>query len=81
MLKRRKQQQVNKLGKFVEEIEALEAVNAVNRNIVILEDSIMLGTLALNQSAYMLSVLKGDPNFNKVFSALHNTAQVDVSNS
>jgi hypothetical protein len=69
------------LGKFVEELEALEAINAVNRDIAVLEEGMMLGTLALDWSAYMPSVLKGDPSFDEAFSASHNTARVDVSNS
>lgn len=80
VLKRRKQQQVNKSRKFVEDIIALEAINTVNQEIGLLEDSIMPSTLALNQSAFMPSVLKVDLGFNKAFGASR-TAQASVGNS
>jgi hypothetical protein len=51
------------LGKFVEEIEALEAGEGLNREMALLEDGMMPGTLALDWSAYMLSFLDGDPSF------------------
>ncbi len=63
LLKRREQQWVDESGKFVEEIEALEAVEGINRDVSQLEDGLMPGSLALDWSAFMPSVLEGDPGF------------------
>jgi hypothetical protein len=63
LLKRREQQWVDESGKFVEDIEALEASKGLNREIALLEDGIIPGTLALDWSAYMLSFLDSDPSF------------------
>ena len=63
MLKRQEQQQIDKTGKFVEDIEALKAVKDINQEVAQLEGGLMPSSLALNQSAFMLSVLEGDPNF------------------
>lgn len=81
LLKRREQQYVDESGKFVEEIEALEAIDAVNRDMAVLEEGMMPGTLALDWSAYMPSVLEGDPSFDEAFGVSHDTARVDVGNS
>jgi hypothetical protein len=72
---------VDESGKFVEEIEALEAIDAVNRDMAVLEEGMMLGTLALDWSAYMPSVLEGDSSFDEAFGASHDTARVDVGSS
>lgn len=63
MLKRREQQWVDEAGKFVEDIEALEAVEDINRDVAQLEGGLMPGSLALDWSAFMPSVLEGDPEF------------------
>jgi hypothetical protein len=63
VLKRREQQWVDESGKYVEDIEALEAVDEINREVAILEDGLMPGTLALDWSAFMPSFLEGDPGF------------------
>jgi hypothetical protein len=67
---------VDELGKFVEEIEALEASKGLNREIALLEDRIMPGTLALDWSAYMLSFLDGDPSFDGLVVDLYGTVLV-----
>ena len=63
MLKRQEQRQIDKTGKFVEDIKALKAVKDINQEVAQLEGSLMPSSLALNQSAFMLSILEGDPNF------------------
>ena len=62
MLKRQEQQQIDKIGKFVEDIKALKAVKDINQEVAQLEGGLMPSSLALNQSAFMLSVLEGNPN-------------------
>jgi hypothetical protein len=64
----------------VEELEALKAVDKINCDMLSLEEGLMPGTLALNWSAFMLSILKGDSGFNKLVGASHDTALVAVSN-
>ncbi|CAI6340399.1 unnamed protein product [Periconia digitata] len=64
-LKRREQQLMDDSGKFVEEIEALEALEGLNKDVGNLEDGLMPGTLALDWSSYMPSVLEGDPLFDE----------------
>jgi hypothetical protein len=64
----------------VEELEALEAVDKINRDMSSLEEKLMPGTLALNWSAFMPSILKGNSRFDKLVGASHNTALVAVSN-
>jgi hypothetical protein len=61
LLQRREQQLVDESGRFVEEIEALEGLDAINREVGLLEDGLMPGTSALDWSAFMPSVLDGDP--------------------
>jgi hypothetical protein len=70
MLKRREQQLVDDSGKFVEEIEALEAAEAINREVSMLDEGLMPGSLALDWSAFMPSYLDGDPGFDEPFGAL-----------
>jgi hypothetical protein len=64
----------------VEELEALEAVNEINCDMSFLEEGLMPGTLALDWSAFMPSILKGNSGFNELIGALHDTALVAVSN-
>jgi hypothetical protein len=45
-----------------------------------LEEGLMPGTLALDWSAFMPSILKGDSGFDELVGALHDTALVAVSN-
>jgi hypothetical protein len=45
-----------------------------------LEEELMPSTLALNWSAFMPSILKGDSGFNKLIGASHDTALVAISN-
>jgi hypothetical protein len=47
-LARRERELIDELGKFVEEIEFLEAVEDINREVGILEEGLMPGTLALD---------------------------------
>jgi Na+-translocating ferredoxin:NAD+ oxidoreductase RnfC subunit len=63
MLKRREQQWVDETGQYVEDIEALEAIEGINHDVAQLEDGLMPGSLALDWSAFMPSVLEGDPSF------------------
>jgi hypothetical protein len=63
-------------GKFVDKLEVLEAVDAINRDMSSLEEGLMPGTLALDWSAFMLSILKGDSGFDELIGASHDTAQV-----
>jgi Na+-translocating ferredoxin:NAD+ oxidoreductase RnfC subunit len=63
MLQRREQQWVDEAGQYVEDIEALEAVEGINRDVAQLEEGLMPGSLALDWSAFMPSVLEGDPDF------------------
>lgn len=63
LLKRREQQWVDEAGKYVEDIEALDAVDGINRDVAQLEEGLMPGSLALDWSAFMPSVLEGDPEF------------------
>jgi hypothetical protein len=65
----------------VEELEALKAVDKINCDMSSLEEGLMPGTLALDWSAFMLSILKGDSGFNELIGASHDTALVAVSNS
>jgi hypothetical protein len=74
LLKCCKQLVVDKSGCFVEEIKALEAVEGINREVNLLEGGLMLGTSALDWSTFMLFCLEGDPGFNKLLGASHNTA-------
>ena len=62
MLKRYKQQQVDKAGKYIEDIKALKTVKDINQDVAQLEGGLMPSSLALNQSASMLSVLEINPN-------------------
>jgi hypothetical protein len=64
----------------VEELEALEAVNEINCDMLFLEEGLMSGTLALDWSVFMPSILKGNSKFNELIGALHNTALVAVGN-
>ena len=63
MLKRKEQQQVDKADKFIEDIKALKAVKDIDQDVEQLEGSLIPSYLALNQSAFMQSVLEGDPGF------------------
>lgn len=63
MLQRREQQWMDETGKYVEDLEALEAVEGINRDVAQLEEGLMPGSLALDWSAFMPSVLEGDPGF------------------
>lgn len=63
MLQRREKQWVDETGKYVEDLEALEAVEGINRDVAQLEGGLMPGSLALDWSAFMPSVLEGDPDF------------------
>lgn len=75
MLKRREQQWIDESGKFVEEIEALEAVEGINRDVMQLENGLMPGSSALDWSAFMPSVLEGDPGFDEsLFGDIGSTA-------
>jgi hypothetical protein len=64
----------------VEELEALEAVDKINCNMSSLEEGLIPGTLALDWSVFMPSILKGDSGFDELIGALHDTALVAVSN-
>jgi hypothetical protein len=81
LLKRREQQWMDESGKFVEELEALEAVDEINRDMSSLEEGLMPGTLALDWSAFMPSILEGDSGFDELMGASHDTAPVAVGNS
>jgi hypothetical protein len=48
VLARREQKLAAELEKFVKDIKALEAAEDINREVSILENSLMLGTLALD---------------------------------
>jgi hypothetical protein len=74
LLKRCKQLVVDKSSRFVEEIEALEAVEDINREVNLLEGSLMPRTSALDWGAFMLSYLEGDPGFNELLGVSPNTA-------
>ena len=63
MLQRYKQQQVDKASQYIKDIKALKAVKGINWDVAQLEDGLMPGTLALDQSAFMPSVLEGDLGF------------------
>jgi chemotaxis regulatin CheY-phosphate phosphatase CheZ len=80
LLKRREQQWMDESRKLVEELEALEAVDEINRDMSSLEEELMPGTLTLDWSAFMPSILKGDSRFNELISASHDTAPVAISN-
>jgi hypothetical protein len=72
---------VDESGRFVEEIEALEAVEDINREVNLLEGSLIPGTSALDWGAFMLSCLEGDPGFNKLLGVPPNTALPAVGSS
>jgi hypothetical protein len=79
LLKRRKQLVVDKSSYFIEEIKALEAVEDINREVNLLEGSLMPRTSALDWGAFMPSCLEGNPGFNKLLGVLPNTAPPAVS--
>jgi hypothetical protein len=65
----------------VEEIEFLEAAKNINREVGILEEGLMPGTLALDWSAFSSSYLEGNPMFNDFLVELHGTSVGRVGSS
>jgi hypothetical protein len=65
----------------VKKLEALEAVDKINCDMSSLEEGLIPSTLALDWSAFMPSILKGDSGFNELIGASHDTAPVAVGNS
>jgi hypothetical protein len=74
LLKRRKQLVVDKSSRFVEKIKALEAVEDINREVNLLEGSLIPGTSALDWGAFMPSCLESNPGFDELLSVSPNTA-------